>query len=373
MPILQIDLHNKKQVRDFLDLPFRLYKDDPYWVPPLDSDARDQLDPQKHPFYKHSQAAFFAAVKDQRTVGRIAILDNRPFNEYNQTQIAFFNLFECEHDSDTARALFDAAIAWSRSRGLTTLRGPHGFSALDGNGFLVSGFDRIPPYGMAYNPKYYIDIIESLGFQPNLESVSGVIGSDWKLDPRVHELSERVQKRRGLHVARYKTKKDLMALVPHFKELYNGSLGGTRENAPITDEEVNSIVSQVLMFADPKLVKIVKKDDRMVGFLLAYPNITRGLQAIRGKLFPFGWIRLMLDMKRTDWIDLNGAGMIDEYRGVGGTAILFSEMEKSVRESGQFKQAYVVQIGVENERMQREMREMGIDFCMMHRTYEKNL
>jgi hypothetical protein len=373
MTIAQIDLADKKQVRAFLDLPFQIYRTHPNWVPPLATDARDQLDPRRHPFYKHSQAAFFLAHKNDRVVGRIAALENRNYNTFNNEKAAFFNLFECEADREVSRALFEAAFDWSRARGLDRIIGPHGFTALDGNGLLVRGFDRRPPFGMAYNPPYYAELVEAAGFRLANEAVSGYIGPDWKIPERIHELSERVQQRRGLNVVRFNSKKELLALVPHFKELYNGSLGGTRDNTLITDDEVNGIVAQMLSFADPKLIKIVKKDERMVGFLLAYPDISGALQKTKGRLLPFGWLTLLLETKRTDWINLNGAGMIDEYRGVGGTAILFSEMHKSVLESGQFRHAYVVQIGVENERMQREMRELGIDFCILHRVYERDL
>ncbi len=115
------------------------------------------------------------------------------------------------------------------------------------------------------------------------------------------------------------------------------------------------------------------KDDKAVGFLFAYPDVSAALQKTKGKLFPFGWLTLLQELKRTDWLNINGAGLLPEYRGSGGTAILYSEIFKSVRDSGQFKHAEVVQIGVENEAMQREMENFGIDFYKTHRTYVRDL
>jgi hypothetical protein len=136
----------------------------------------------------------------------------------------------------------------------------------------------------------------------------------------------------------------------------------------------------MLWFADPKLIKIVMKTDdnqpgneRPVGFLLAYPDISAALQRTAGKLFPFGWITILKELGSTDWININGMGMIDEFRGSGGTAILFSEMFKSVIKNPRYRHAEVVQIGLENERMQREMENFGIDFYKIHRIYKKNL
>ena len=135
-----------------------------------------------------------------------------------------------------------------------------------------------------------------------------------------------------------------------------------------------------MWFSDPRLFKIVykvtgpgKEDEEPVGFLMAYPDISAALQKTRGKLFPFGWITLLREFKRTDWLNINGAGLVPEYRGSGGTAILYSELFKSVVETGQFRHAEVVQIGTENENMLREMENFGVDFYKMHRTYTKNL
>src|SRR5512138_289870 len=118
MNIIRLDLHNKKQVDDFLRLPFSIYKNNPQWVPPLQMDERLRLSPKRFPFYKHSQAAFFLACDGKRPVGRLAILDHHLYNEFNKTKTAFFYLFECENDKDVATALFNCGFEWARSRGL---------------------------------------------------------------------------------------------------------------------------------------------------------------------------------------------------------------------------------------------------------------
>ncbi len=385
MNIIQLDLQNKKQVDDFLRLPFSIYRNIPQWVPPLHMDERLRLRPKRFPFYKHSQAAFFLAYESgtgvgiglapvhPRPIGRLAILDNRRYNEFNKTKVAFFYLFECENNLAAATALFNRAFDWARSHGMDKIIGPKGFTPLDGFGLLVKGFEHRPAFGMPYNPSYYVNLIEAQGFVKEGESVSGYLSTKTQFPPRIHRLAARLAQRRGLHIASCNTRADLRALVPHLKELYNDSLEGTTGNTPLTVEEVDTMANQLIWLADPKLIKMVMHGDKIVGFCLAYPDISAALQKTRGRLFPFGWLTLLLELRRTDSININGAGLLPEYRGSGGTAILYSEMFKSVSENTRYKHAEIVQIGIENENMQREMANFGIDFYKMHRTYCKEL
>ena len=372
MNSIQIDLTDRMQVKEFLALPFRIYCDIPQWVPPMQTDERLRLDPKRYPFYRHSNAAFFLARQNARTVGRLAVLDPFLYNEYNHEETAFFYLFECENDPDAASELFTAGFEWARSRGLNKMIGPKGFTALDGLGLLVKGFELRPALGLPYNPPYYPQLIEAQGFEKANEIVSGYLGPDIEFPERIHELAARIQQRRGLRIARFHTRGELRAALGHLKALYNGALEGTSGGTPITDEEIKALADQMLWFADPNLIKIVMKDDRPVGFLLAYPDISAALQKTRGQLFPFGWITILRELRTTDWININGAGMIEEYRGLGGTAILYSEMFKSVVENPRYRHVEVVQIGLENDKMQREMENFGMDFYKMHRTYQKN-
>ena len=380
MRIIQLDLEDKKHVDDFLRLPFSIYRDIPQWVPPLQMDERLRLNPKRFPFHKHSHASFFLAYKrsspadeGKNPIGRLAVLDNSRYNEFNKTKTAFFYLFECENNIEAAAALFNAGFDWARARGLTQVTGPKGFTPLDGFGLLVKGFENRPAFGLPYNPAYYVDLIEAQGFVKVGESVSGYLGTDIQFPPRIHQLAERLAQRRGLRIARCESRADLRALVPHLKELYNNSLEGTTGTTPLTDEEVDTMANQLIWLADPKLIKMVMQNEKVVGFLLAYPDVSAALQKTRGRLLPFGWLTLLLELRRTDWININGAGLLPEHRGSGGTAILYSEMFKSVSENPRYKHAEVVQIGVENENMQREMENFGVDFYKMHRLYSRAL
>lgn len=370
----QVDLANRRQIHSYLELPFLLYKDTPQWVPPLRVDARQPFDQKRFAFYTHGEAAFFLA-NDQhgQVVGRIAIIENQNYNTYNNEKTAFFYQFECIEDEQAAAILFDAAIKWAKRQGLERISGPKGFTVLDGLGLLVKGFEHRPAFGQPYNLPYYERLVTEVGGLGDARDLlTGFMDARSDFPQRIHELAARVRERRGLRVTRFKSRRELRSLVPYLKDLYNSSLTDTSGNAPLTDDDVRNMADQMIWFADPRLIKIVMKDDQAVGFLLAYPDISAALQRTGGRLLPFGWIDMLLELRRTKCININGAGMIEGYRGVGGTALLFSEMYKSVAESG-YRYGDLIQIGTENERMLRDLENIGITFHKVHRVYSRDI
>ena len=373
MKILEIDSSDPYRTQQFIDLPHKIYRDTPQWVPPLSTDTNRIFDKQHNPFYQHSNASFFLATSaDGVAIGRLAVLNNQHYNDYNHEQTAFFYLFECVHNVNAAHGLFEAGFKWARKFGLSKIIGPKGFSSLDGLGMLVEGFEHRPAFGIPYNLAYYPELVKSAGFIAHADIVSGYLSADIQLPPKIHKISELVQQRRGLSIARYRTRRDLRHIVTQIKDLYNRMLQGTPDNVPITDEEARTMANQLLWFAEPRLIKVIFKGRAPVGLLFAYPDISAAVQRTKGRLFPLGWIDLLLEMRRTKWVNINGAGILEEYRGLGGTAILFSEMHKSIVE-GKFKHAEIVQIGVENDKMQRELRDLGIEFYKTHRIYQRSL
>jgi hypothetical protein len=373
MKVIQIDPNDRQIVNAFINLPFRLYAANPCWVPPLVMEMRGVLDPGKHPFYQHGAAAFFLAVDTAgQPIGRLAILDNKAYNDYNREKTAFFTYFECEDDPAAAAGLFEAGFSWAHARGLNKMHGPKGFTALDGMGLLVKGFEYRAALGQAYNPPFYDRLLHEQGFETAIELVSGYLNRDLAFPEKVGRVAEIVTKRYGIVARRFETKRELLKQLPSLLELYNDSLATGEGNYPITASDMKTMADQLLLFADPRLVKILMKGDQPIGFLLTYPDISAAIQRCHGRLLPFGWLGILLEPRRTAWLNINGAAILEEFQGMGGTAVLFNELFKSVRDSRYFH-AEVIQIGVENVRMQNEMRNFGVDFYKMHRTYKRNL
>jgi len=372
--IQQIDLSCRAEVEKFLQLPYRLYRAVPQWVPPVQSDIRRMLEPHRHPFYRHSQAAFFLACRQKQgpAVARLAVLFHRPYNQHNHERTAFFYLFEAEDDPEVVRALFAAGETWALKQGADRLIGPKGFSPLDAMGVLVKGFEHRPAFGIPYNLPYYPALLEACGFQPREDILSGYLSGKAEFPSKIHQIAERVIQKRGFRIAQLHSRADLRRLIPRLSEMYNRAIMDTPGNAPIDSAEIEDILRQVLFFANLKLIKILLKDEQPIGFLLAYPDISAALQRTGGRLLPLGWLDWWLELKRTRWLNINGMGIVEEYRGLGGTAVLFSEMHKSIQ-GGCFQHVEIVQIGAENQRMLRELRDIGVDFYKAHRLYGKQI
>ena len=373
MQVVEITGEKKEQVEAFLKLPQRLYANQPLWVPPLQTSARAWFDRAQNPYYLHSEAAFFLVLGPSgNPLGRIAVLDNHPFNKSQGASSAFFHLFECENDITLARALFDAAQGWARRRNLGTLVGPKGFSALDGMGLLIEGYQHQPVLGVPYNLAYYARLLEAVGFVKHRDLLSGFLDRSIEFPERIHRLAQKVAQRHGLHIERFTSRKDLTRIASELRMLYNTTLATMPDNPPLTREEADELTRQMGWFADPKLIKIVRKGERPVGFILAYPDLSTAVKKCGGRLLPFGWFHLLSGLLRTRRVILNGAGIIPEEQGLGSTSILISEIAGDLLTS-RYDFAELVQIRSENERMLREVQKFGVNFYKRHRIYRKFL
>ncbi len=370
----KIDTGSKPLVRRFIALPYRLYAGHRQWVPPLLGDVELMLNRGKHPFYQHSDADFFLAMRNGRDVGRIAALENKRYNDYHKTRQAQFYLFDCENDPEAVAALFEQVFAWARARGLTRLVGPKGFGPLDGYGLLVEGFEhRQLMTMMNYNYDYYPKLVAALGFEKEVDFVSCYLSRDaFRLPERVHRIADRVQERGLLRVRRFASKRELAAWAGRIGQAYNKAFVNNWEYYPLTEAEVKYVVDNIMLVADHRLIKIITHDDDAVGFLFAFPDVSAALQRARGHLFPLGLPDLLLDMRRTQWVALNGAGILPEFQGHGGNALLYSEMEKTIREF-HFLHADLTQVAETAVQMRRDLVNLGGKPYKNHRVYGRAL
>jgi GNAT superfamily N-acetyltransferase len=370
--IHKVDTTDPRDVKRFVQFPFRLYRGCRQWVPPLVSSACKQLNRERHSFYRHSDADFFLALQGGEVVARIAVLEPRKRNAYRGQRGAFFYLFETVEDIEVARALFAVAFDWARSRGLETISGPDGLLPGDGLGVLVKGFEHRPAMGITYNYPYYDAFIQDSGFHKQTDYYSCYLPGDMEIPERIGRIAEKMKERRGFQILRFRTKGEMRAAAPQVIEAYNAAFAENREFVPVTGEDAQKIAERLIDMTQPDLVKVVAKGEEIVGFILGFPDVSAALQRCKGRLYPFGLALLLWESKRTRWVNFNGGGILPQYQGLGVNAILYYEMYKTVQERS-FLHADIVQINEQNTRMMREMEGLGADFYKAHRIYERSL
>jgi hypothetical protein len=372
MRVRMLDTSRRRDVHQFINFPFELYRDSSEWVPPIQSEMTLVLNRNKHPFYQHSDADFFVAESEGQTLGRIAVLENRTCNAHQEEKRAFFYYFDTVEDLDVSRALFATAFDWARAREMNYVLGPKGFLQGDGMGMLVEGFQHRPALGIPYNYAYYNMLAVDSGFEKVTDYLSGYLHGDHELPGRFYDIAERVKERRGFWIKSFTNKREMRRWIHRVGKLYNETFVDNWEYCPLTQEEMDIVAERLLSISVPQLMKLVMKGDVIVGFVFAFPDISAAIQKTKGRLWPLGWIRLLREFKRTHWVNLNGMGLIAEHRGVGANAVLYTELAKSVKDFG-FDHADVVQVEEQNTKSLAEMAAIGVEWYKRHRIYGREL
>ena len=375
LTIEEVDTDNKRQVKRFVELPYKLYKDCPQWVPPLYIDAYMYLNRRKHPFHEHSNVGFFLAVRDGQDVGRIAAIENKPFNKYHGVKKANFYFFDCENDLEAASALLNQVDAWSRTHELNAVVGPKGMGPLDGYGVLVFGFEHRQTMTMLnYNYPYYQQLIETQGFTKEVDFVSCYLPADkFQVPERVEKITERVMQRGGLRAKKFGNKRELIAWAPRIGKAYNEAFVHNWEYYPLTQREIDFVVQNIMTIADHRLIKIIIHGEDVVGFLFAFHDVSAALQRAHGRLFPFGLIDILLELKRTNTVAVNGMGILPQHQGHGGNAILYSEMGHTLFNFKQFTHVEMTQVAETTEQMRADLKNLsGVEY-KNHRVFRKEI
>lgn len=323
-----IPVHSDRDLRRFIDVPYRLHSRDPLWVPPLRRDVKLLLSRTKNPFFEHAEAEYFLAERDGQVVGRIAAIANRLHNQTHGDKVGFFGLFATVDDQTVADALLDAAAAWLRPRGFDTLRGPVSFSTNDESGLLVDGFDTPPVLLMPHNPPYYLTLLTRAGF---ITAKNLLVYQHGRPHGRLIPVPERltratqlIAERLGITVRPIRVK-EFKAEVDRVKELYNKAWEHNWGFVPMTDHEIDHLAAQFKPVVVPDLVPFVEKDGQVIAFALALPDLNSLLATNRsGRLFP-AIFRLLYRLKtnRVYRLRIVLLGVLPEYRGKGIDAVLY--------------------------------------------------
>ena len=288
-------VETRRDRSEFIDLPFTLYADSPYWVPPLRMDVSKTLNPKKNPFFEHGRIQPFLAVNDAGdTVGRIAAIVNGMHLDKYDDGAGFFGFFECIEEEHIAHALLDAAAEWLRLLGLKTMRGPASPSMNDTAGLLVDGFDREPSILMPYNPAFYQDFLESWGMESVMTMWAYYLHKKYVKIDKLRRGSSIVMRRNPSLTIRSLDMDRFDADARAIRDIYNEAWSDNWGHVPMTEEEFEHLASDMKQIIDPKLVFILEDDGQPVAFSIAIPNLNLALRHIpSGRLLPLGLPKIL--------------------------------------------------------------------------------
>ncbi len=321
-------VRTRRDLKRFIDLPYRLFERDPVWVPPLRLDVAITLDRKKNPFFEHAEAEYFIARRDGQVVGRIAAIENRLHNEFHHDRVGFFGWFECIDDQAVADALFSAAEAWLRARKLTVMRGPASFSTNDQCGLLVDGFETRPTLLMPHNPPYYIGLLERAGFAKAKDLLVYQGGDESYYMPvpeRLARGTELIRQRQGVTL-RHLNMKEFPAEVERIKAIYNASWERNWGFVPMTDHEIDHLAKSFKPVVIPELVPFAEKDGKVIAFGLVLPDLNSALIGNKngGLLHFIAKTFWLIKTKRLRRCRIVLLGVLPEWRGKGVDVMLYN-------------------------------------------------
>jgi hypothetical protein len=314
----------KKDLRDFIDFPWEIYRNYPHWVPPLKTEVEKMLTPGEYPFWNHAARELFLARKDGKVAGRIAAIRDDHHDRVHGEQAGFFGFFETVEDYAVAEALFDAAKSWCKAKGCKFLRGPASPSANDEYGFLLEGFDADPVVLMPYNPEYYLRLSEQYGFTKvkDLYALLKIIRTG--IPARIEKIMQRARKASPFKL-RSIDPRNFQRDIAIIKAVYNGAWEKNWGFVPMTNEEMDLTAESMKPFYDPDLIVIAELDGKPAGIALTLPNINEVLKRLDGRMNLAGVIRFLWFKRKIRGCRTLVGGCLPEYRKTGLIAELFYE------------------------------------------------
>ena len=324
-----------RDLKKFIRFPFQLYQDHPCWVPGLEFDEMNTLRSDKNPAFEYCDARFWLAYRDGIPVGRIAGIVNRRYIEIWKNRYARFGWIDFVDDERVCRELLQTVENWAREKALTAVHGPLGFSDLDREGLLVEGFDELGTLATIYNHPYYPKHLEACGYRKDTDWVEFKMKTPAVVPEKALRVAEIARKRYKLRVLELNKPKELMKYAKGVFAVLDEAYAGLYGVVPLTERQVAAYIKQYFGFVNPEYIKVVlDREDRVAGFLIALPSLSRALQKSGGRLFPFGFIHLYRAIKSNRDLDLYLAAVRPDLQGKGVNAIFMAEITKTAIKNG---------------------------------------
>lgn len=361
-----------KQIREFIYLPEQVHSNDPEWLPPIYMDERLLFNKKKNKSYKYADAILLLAYRESKPVGRIMGIVNNRYNEIHKEYHGRFCFMECYNDREVFHALISAVETWAKSKGMTGLVGPLGFSDKDPQGFQIEGFDYPMIMTSASNSLYMAELIETEGYAKKVDLVNYLGKMPESLPEIYKKVLSRVEKAEGYKIREFETKKELKKVIIPALELMNQTFMEIYGFVPLTDKEKVEFVNRYLMILDPRFIKVVEADNQLIGFAVGIPDPSPGILACKGRVLPFGFIKVLNEMKRTRKLMMMLGGVKKEYRGKGIDVLMGVKiLESAIRQKMEILDSHLVL--EDNLKMRAEYERVGCQVVKKFRIYQKAL
>jgi len=324
----------KKDIKQFVDFPFNLYKADNYWVPPLKKDEIKQLSAESNPAFEFCEAKFWTAWNGNACVGRIGGIINHAYNKKTGESLGRISRCEFIDSKEVSSVLFDTVEKWFKEKGLAIAHGPLGFSNLDNQGLLIEGFDYLPSVASVYHKPYYQKHFEELGYTKENDWVEFRLTVGDQAHNKAVRGAQIVKKRYGFEVLSFSTTDELRPYSRLIFEVLNDSFADLPYVSPFSDKMIELYGEKYFKILNPKFVKIIKKDGNLAAFIIGMPSLSEAMQKARGSLFPFGFYYVLKALKKPTVIDLLLTAVLPEFHTSGAAVILFAELQEEMLKQG---------------------------------------
>lgn len=325
----------KKQLKEFIDFPYQLYRGNKYYIPQLKKDIADTFNREKNPAFEFCEARYWLAYIDNKVAGRIAAVINHAFNEKWNKKFMRFGWMDFEEDEEIAKALLGQVEKWAKEKGMTAVHGPLGFTNFDYAGFLKEGFYHLGTFATIYNYPYYALFMERAGYSKDVDWVEYKIKIPAAVPERMEKIAAIVQKRFDLRVVKIATTKDMLFYAKDIFSLLNEAYDGLYGMVALSDKQIGYLTKKYLAFIRPDFVSLVlDKNNVLAAFGITMPSLSHALQKANGKLYPFGFIHLLKAFKKNSMADLCLVAVRKDLQGKGVNAILMNELTRSYIKNG---------------------------------------
>lgn len=322
-----IEVKNQNELKQFVRFPMDLYKNNPYYVPSFIKDEFKIWDPKENPALKYSESRQFLALKDNKVVGRIAVIINHKEEQELGIRKVRFGWIDFIDDKEVSKALIQKAIDYAKENGVDKIEGPMGFTNLDKAGMLTMGFEKLATMIGIYNHEYYPKHLEELGLTKEKEWVEYEMNFPKILPEKVEKFSGLIAQKYKLKVLNFKSKQEILPFVEPMFKLLDETYKHLSTYTPISDEQIQTYREKYFPFIDKNyVICVVDENNELVSFAITMPSYSKALQKSKGKLFPFGWWHFLQAGKKNDRANFYLIGIHPEYQRRGVTAIIFKEI-----------------------------------------------